>query len=137
MIDQITVFLPNRPGSLADMSAILGKHDVQVIALMVADSTDFGIVRIIVDKPQVALDAFAEAGLHAATTKVVAMEIPNVPGGLGSVIRELSSADLSIQYAYSCSVGGRAVDIVSVSGDPVQVKLGQFGIPDLRLEDLT
>lgn len=136
MIDQVTVFLPNEPGTLANMSDVLGKAGVQILAIMVADSTDFCSVRLIVDDTPRALDAFHKAGLSAATTKVIAVDVPDVPGGLASVVTRIASADLNIQYAYSCSIRDRAVDVIRVTGDPVAVKLCEIDFHDLALSDL-
>lgn len=136
MIDQLTVFLPNEPGTLAEMSRILGEANIQMHALMVADTADFGIVRIICDTPKAASRALADAGYRAATTQVVAVEVDNVPGGLAKVLSKLAAVRLNVEYAYCTSIGSRTVDVIKVTGEPVGAKLVQAGLKDLDATDV-
>ena len=132
MIDQLTVFLPNEPGTLAGLARVLGDANVQMHALMVADTADFGIVRIICDTPRAASLALEKEGFRAATTKVLAVEVDNVPGGLANVLEKLASVRLNVEYAYCASIGDRTVDVLKVTGEPVGAKLVQAGLRDLR-----
>jgi hypothetical protein len=136
MIKQVTVFLPNRPGTLERMSQTLGEANIQVMGLMVADSSDFSCVRLICDHPVRAAELLGEKGLHAELTNVVATEVPDVPGGLATVLHRFVSADLNVAYAYCCSFGGRVVDIVCVQGEPVNIKLAQVGFTGLTAQEL-
>ena len=136
MIKQLTVFLPNRPGMLVRMGQTLGERGVQILGLMVADASDFSTVRAVVDKPRLAVEALDESGFQATLTDVVATEVPDVPGGLASVLERLASADLNVGYAYCCVSDGRVVDIVSVTGEPVAVKLAEIGFKGFEPADL-
>ena len=136
MIDQLTVFLPNEPGTLADMAQVLGDANIQMHALMVADTADFGIVRIICDTPKRASQALANSGYRAATTHVVALEVENVPGGLAKVLSRLAKVRLNVEYAYCASIGGKTVDVLKLTGDPVGAKLVQAGLRDLAPSDV-
>lgn len=136
MIDQLTVFLPNEPGTLAQMAQVLGEANIQMHALMVADTADFGIVRIICDTPKRASRALADKGYRAATTQVVAVEVNNVPGGLAHVLRRFARVGLNVEYAYCSSIGSRTVDVLKVTGSPLGAKLVQAGIRDLAPEDV-
>ncbi len=136
MIDQLTVFLPNEPGTLADMARVLGENNIQMHALMVADTADFGIVRIICDTPKAASRALGDAGYRAATTKVVALEVENVPGGLARALAKLAKVRLNVEYAYCTSIGSRTVDVLKLTGDPIEAKLVQAGLKDLEPEDV-
>ena len=136
MIKQVTVFLPNRPGTLEQMSQTLGEANIQVMGLMVADSSDFSCVRLICDQPSRAAGLLGEKGFHAEPTNVVATEVPDVPGGLATVLHRFVSADLNVAYAYCCSFGGRVVDIVCVQGEPVNIKLAQVGFTGLTAQEL-
>lgn len=136
MIDQLTVFLPNEPGTLADMTRVLGENNIQMHALMVADTADFGIVRIICDTPKAASLALGNAGYSAATTQVVALEVENVPGGLAKVLAKLASVRLNVEYAYCTSIGARTVDVIKLTGGPVGAKLVQAGLRDLDAADV-
>lgn len=103
-VTQISVFLENRPGRLAHLLRVLSDSDVNLQALSVADSTDFGVVRMIVSDPETAMRALNEAGLTATTTDVLRAEIPNVPGGLAqTVVEPLAEAGVNIEYTYAYS----------------------------------
>lgn len=136
MIDQLTVFLPNEPGTLASMARVLGDSNIQMHALMVADTADFGIVRIICDTPKAASRALANAGYRAATTQVAAVEVENVPGGLARVLAKIAKVRLNVEYAYCASIGERTVDVLKLTGDPIEAKLVQAGLKDLKPADV-
>ncbi|MDO4537865.1 MAG: hypothetical protein Q4B54_06865 [Coriobacteriales bacterium] len=136
MIDQLTVFLPNEPGTLANMARVLGEANIQMHALMVADTADFGIVRIICDTPKAASQALADKGYRAATTQVLAVEVNNIPGGLAVILDKLAAVRLNVEYAYCSSIGNRTVDVIKVTGEPVGAKLVQAGVRDLDPEDV-
>ena len=136
MINQLTVFLPNEPGTLAAMARVLGDANIQMHALMVADTADFGIVRIICDTPRAAKRALDDAGYRAATTKVVAVEVENVPGGLAKVLSKFADVRLNVEYAYCASIGGRTIDVLKVTGEPIGAKLVQAGLDDLDPKDV-
>ncbi len=89
MIDQVTVCLPNEPGKLAQMSRAMGADNIQIHALMVADTTDFGIIRIVCDRPQDALSLLRGLGYDTTLTQVVGIEVSDVPGGLGVLLDHL------------------------------------------------
>ena len=100
MIDQLTVFLENTRGRLTSLCRALGDADIQMHSLALADTTDYGIARIICDDPKGAVAAISEAGFTANLTKVVAVEVPDVPGGLASVLDALDNAGINIEYCY-------------------------------------
>ena len=103
-ITQISVFLENRPGRLAHLLTVLSDAGINLQALVVADTADFGIARIIVDDVDKAMKAIHEADMTAATTKVLRVEIPDTPGGLAkSVMEPLSEAGVNIEYPYAYS----------------------------------
>ncbi len=107
MIDQLTVFLGNKKGRLTALCETLGNADVQMHALAVADTSDYGIVRIICDKPEEAVQALTDSGFTASLARVVAVQVPDVPGGAAQVFDALEKADASVEYAYcfTSSVG--------------------------------
>lgn len=107
MIDQLTVFLGNKKGRLTALCETLGNADVQMHALAVADTSDYGIVRIICDKPEAAVQALTASWFTASLARVVAVQVPDVPGGAAQVFDALEKADASVEYAYcfTSSVG--------------------------------
>ncbi len=116
MVMQLTVFLENSPGRLAGLTRALGDSGVNMRALMVADTAEFGVVRIICDRPEVARAALEGAGFSVSVGNVIAVEVPDRPGGLADVLEVIGSAGANVEYAY-CFVepgGSAAVDIFRV-----------------------
>lgn len=116
MIQQLTVFVENAPGRLARLTRVLGDAGVNMRALMVADTADFGVVRIICDRPDDAREALEAAGFSVSVTEVIAVEVPDRPGGLADVLEVIESAHANVEYAY-CYVepaGSNAVDVFRV-----------------------
>lgn len=132
MIDQLTVFLPNEPGRLANMARVLGEAGIQMHALMVADTEDFGIVRIICDTPRTAARVLADEGYRAAATKVLAIEVDNEPGGLARALEGFAEVSLNVEYAYCASIGGRTVDVLKVTGSDVEAQVVAAGLRGLE-----
>lgn len=115
MIDQLTVFLENSEGHLAELTRALADANVNMSALTIADTTDYGLVRIICDDPHAAKEALAKAGYSSIVTKVSAFEVPNRPGGLAELLTILDDLDIPVEYGYCFSTeGGKAVDVLKV-----------------------
>jgi len=117
MIKQLTVFLENSPGRLAQLTRALGDANVNMRALMVADTAEFGVVRVICDDPEAAKRALEQAGFAVSINEVLAVEVPDRPGGLADVLEALGGAGLNVEYAY-CFVeprGAAAVDVFRVA----------------------
>ena len=115
-IKQISVFIENRHGRLTEFTKLLGKNDIDLIALSIADTTNFGILRAIVSDNDKALKISRDAGFTANLTEVLAVAVPDVPGGLDSVLQLLSDNDIFIEYLYSFvrRVGNDAIIIFRV-----------------------
>ena len=99
-VTQISVFLENKKGRLYDVSALLAKEGINIRALNIAETDDFGVLRMVVDKPKEALTSLKTAGFVANTTDIVAVEIDDTPGGLSRVLKVLSEADINVEYMY-------------------------------------
>ncbi len=100
-IKQLSVFVENKPGRLNSIVECLGEAGVNLRALSIADTTDFGILRAIVDDNDKAIAALSKIGVISKTTEVVAVFIDDEAGGLASVIRTVSDAGISIEYMYA------------------------------------
>ncbi len=100
-IKQISVFLENRSGRLWELTDALGKAGINMRALSIGEAADFGVVRMIVNNPDVAEKMLTDAGFTVAETDVLAVEIPDVPGGLASVLGALKDSGINIEYAYA------------------------------------
>ena len=107
-IKQISVFLENKPGALYAMTGVLAQNQIDMRAMNVAETKDFGIVRVIVDKVYDATTALKDAGYVHSVTPVVGAAIPDAPGGLDQVLRVLSGAGVNVEYMYAF-LGGKDV----------------------------
>ena len=100
-VEQISVFLENKPGSLAEVTRILGESGVNIRALSLADTKDFGILRLIVNDNEKAREILGRKGLTVRKTEVVAVEVPDRPGGLAEILKILFEADINVEYLYA------------------------------------
>lgn len=100
-IKQISVFLENKKGRLAQVTSILKDNNIDISAISIADTTNFGIIRMIVNKPEQAIQVIKEADFTVNTTDVLAVEVPDSPGGLHQVLEILNQNHVSIEYLYS------------------------------------
>ena len=101
IIKQISIFVENKPGRLAEITKIIGEKQINIRALSVADTTNFGILRIIVDNPEEVEKVLKEAGLTVSITSVITACIHNKPGGLAEVVGLLAANDIAIEYMYA------------------------------------
>jgi len=138
-VKQISVFLENKSGRLAKVSHILGDRRINIRALSIADTTDFGILRLIVSDPDQALAALKAEGLTVSATEIIAVQIPDRPGGLAGVLAILDGAGINIEYMYAF-VGKTLDDAVVVFRveeiDRAIALLGEKGITLLRGEQV-
>lgn len=100
-VKQISVFIENTPGRLADFTRLLGDNRIDLVSLSIADTTNFGILRGIVADYERAEKLISEAGYTVRLTDVLAASVPDVPGGLAKVLGMLSENGISIEYLYS------------------------------------
>lgn len=100
-VKQISVFIENQPGKLADFAELLGREGIDLVALSIADTTNFGILRCIVCDWERAEKVMTESGYTARVTDVLAVSVPDKPGGMAAAIRALTDAGISIEYLYS------------------------------------
>ena len=100
-VRQISIFLENSPGKLQELTNVLEKYSINMQALSLAETTDFGIIRLIVDDPYKASTVLKEEGYICSMTKVLAVEIPDNPGGLSGAIRALGDNGINIEYMYA------------------------------------
>lgn len=101
MAKQLSVFLENKAGRLARVTSVLGEAGINIRALSIADTSDFGILRIIVNDPQSAYAILKDAGFTVSETEVIAVRVQDTPGGLAAVLEQMSEANLNIEYMYA------------------------------------
>ncbi len=99
--EQISVFLENKAGRLAEVTAILSEADVNIRALALADTSDFGVLRLIVDNNVKAVKALKNRGFTVGRTDVLAVEVEDKPGGLHRILDMLHKAQINVEYMYA------------------------------------
>ncbi len=98
---QVSVFLENKSGRLAEVSRVLGEKRIDISALSIADTTEYGILRLIVNKPEEAAEALKENGFSVRTTDVIAICVSDRPGGLAEALNCLENNQVGIEYMYA------------------------------------
>ena len=105
-IKQISVFLENKPGALYAMTGVLAQNNIDMRAFSLAETSDFGIARVIVDDVYKTATVLKDAGFVNSVTPVLGVAIPDVPGGLNRVLQALTDARVNVEYMYAF-LGGR------------------------------
>lgn len=100
-VEQISVFLENKSGRLSEVTGILAESGVNIRALALADTSDFGVLRLIVDDQDKAVGALKHNGFTVGKTDVVAVEVEDRPGGLHNILEILKQNDLNVEYMYA------------------------------------
>ncbi len=101
LIKQISIFLENKHGRLAEVTQILGDNQIDISALSIADTTDFGILRLIVNQPQKAREVLEQNGFAVNINEVIAIEVEHKPGGLSKALAMLDANGIGIEYMYA------------------------------------
>ncbi len=101
LIKQLSLFVENTSGRLSEITKIIADAGIDIRALSIADTTNFGILRIIVDKPDEAEQTLIKAGLTVTLTNVIAICVPDVPGGFSAVTKVLADDNISVEYMYA------------------------------------
>ncbi len=139
MLNQISVFVENKTGRLASVMKILNDNNIDIRAMTIADTTDFGIVRFVVKDYKQALKILKDNDCTANSTKVIAFSVPDVPGGMYGVIDAFESAGINIEYCYSLVTNkeGRASVAVRVDNNDKAVEvLSSKGIAQITVDDI-
>lgn len=100
-VKQISVFIENKKGRLAEITKILAQNNIDISALSIADTTDFGILRLIVNNPNDAERILKASGFAVRATDVIAIGVNDTPGGLAVALSALNDEDISIEYMYA------------------------------------
>lgn len=138
-VKQISVFLENRPGALAEFTKTLERSRIDLRALSLAESEDFGIVRVIVDDPFAAIRILKEEGYVCSVTKVIAVEIEDKPGALVKMLNVLGDNKVNLEYSYAflAKKANSAFMILRVADNDKAIKvLTQNGIRPICHEDM-
>lgn len=112
IIKQLSVFLENRSGRLTELTKILGEHNINISALSIADTTEYGIIRLIVDHPDEAIKYLEQKDFSVSCTNVICLLTPDTPGALAKALGFLSEENIDISYMYGYSYGQQAAIIM-------------------------
>jgi len=112
IIQQLSVFLENKFGRLTEVTAELAARNINITALSIAETSEYGILRLIVSDPAVAVSALKEKDFSVGLTDVLCLSMSNEPGALATILRIMSDAGLSVEYMYAFSVGKNAFAII-------------------------
>ncbi len=138
-IKQISVFLENKWGRLAEVTNLLGENEVNIRALCIADTSDFGILRMIVDNPKKAYNILLENEYTVSQTDVIAVEVEDRPGGLAKILNTLKERMINIEYLYCFIEKSKktAINIMRIEDiDKTIVILKEKGIKILTEEEI-
>ena len=111
---QLSVFIENRKGRLGEVLRVLKDNGVNIQSLSLADTTEYGLLRLIVDNPEEGKAQLLDAGFSAMLTDVLIIKVPHTPGGLQDVLLAVSDSDINVEYMYACvgKMSGKAIMII-------------------------
>lgn len=138
-VKQISIFIENKKGSLAEVTEFIAESNINLKALSIADTQDFGILRIITDNPDKARDILKNEGYTVTATSVLAVALNDSPGSMAAILGVLSKADVSVEYTYAfmSNIEGRAYMIFRVdNNDKATNALVDAGISVINQQDI-
>ncbi|NLK29327.1 MAG: amino acid-binding protein [Clostridiales bacterium] len=117
LIKQLSVFIENRKGRLERVTETLCKHNINILSFSLADTSEYGLLRMIVSDPEFGKKVLKEEGFSAKLTDVIAVKIAQKPGTLHDVLKLLFEAELSVEYMYTLSTAGKNTSIIMKLSD--------------------
>jgi len=114
---QLSVFIENRQGRLSEVLSVLKDNNVNILSLSLADTTEYGLLRLIVNEPQTGKTKLAEAGFSSLLSDVLIIEIPHEAGSLQKLLKSLEMNDVNIEYMYGLSLSGATAYVVLKASD--------------------
>ncbi len=111
-VKQLSVFIENRRGRLGEVLRVLKDNDVNILSMSLADTTEYGLLRLIVNKPEHGRDVLLSAGFSSMLTEILIVKVPHVAGALQSILTLIAENDIDIEYMYGLSVESTDASIV-------------------------
>ena len=133
LIEQISIFVENKAGHLASITDVIGEADVDIRALLIADTADFGILRMIVSDPVKAEAALKKEGYTVVKTHVIAFGVPDEPGGLSRVLRMISDEGIQVEYLYAFIGNSKSQAYVVIKVEDNEKTLGVLKKNDVNI----
>ena len=132
-VEQIAIFLENKSGRMAEITAILAKNGINIRAMSLADTADFGILRLIVNDTERARQILKENGFTVGSTEVVVVEVEDKPGGLAHVLQIIKAAELNIEYMYAFTQKSGETGLIIFRFDELDKAIDQLVKAKVRL----
>jgi len=132
-LKQISVFLENRKGRLAEVARVLGNSEINIRALSLADTSDFGILRLIVNNVDAALRVLKDNGYTVRDTEVIAVEVDDRPGGLAEVLAALAKSDINVEYMYAFVEKSQNKAVLVFRFEDLPKAIGALGEGNIRV----
>lgn len=114
---QLSVFIENRQGRLGEVLAVLKKNDVNILSLSLADTTEYGLLRILVNKPEKGKEMLIAEGFSSMITDILVIKVPHTSGSLQTILQLIADNDISIEYMYGLSIDGADASIAMKTND--------------------
>ena len=139
-VKQLSVFVENKFGRISEIINALAENSIDISALSLADTSEFGILRLIVDKPELAVDVLKEEGVIVKLSDVLAIAIDDTPGGLAKALSLLTEANVVIEYMYAFigKADGKAMTVIRVDDEAKAIDaLNKGGVTLLTTDDIS
>ena len=135
---QLTVFIENRTGRLCEVLNVLKTNKVNILSLSLADTTEFGLLRLIVDNPEIGKEKLTEGGYSSLLSDVSVIKIPHTAGSLQELLRVIDEAGVNIEYMYGLSIEAEDAHVVLKASDAAKIDeiLTKNGVTTLSTEQL-
>lgn len=124
---QLSVFIENKQGRLGEVLQVLKENQVNIQSLSLADTTEYGLLRLIVDKPEVGKEKLFEAGFSSMLTDVLIVDVPHSPGSLQTMLKLIADKEINVEYMYGLTIKGDVASIVMKTDDLVKASKA-FGL---------
>ncbi len=136
---QLSVFIENRQGRLGEVLKVLKENNVNILSLSLADTTEYGLLRLIVNNPELGKEKLAEDGFSTILTNVLVLKISHQAGSLQQLLKILSDNDVNIEYMYGLSIDGEEASVVLKTSDIYKAEnvLDKQGVKTLSTKDIS
>lgn len=137
-VKQLSVFIENRQGRLGEVLGVLKQQSVNILSMCIADTTEYGLLRLIVNAPERGRETLLGAGFSSMVTDVLIIKIPHRAGSLQEILEVIAAANVNIEYMYGLSVDGADAAVVMKTGDLEAAKavLAAEGIATMTAEEI-
>lgn len=137
-VKQLSVFIENRQGRLGEVLAVLKKAHVNILSMCVADTTEYGLLRLIVNDPERGKEALVTDGFSSMVSDVLIIKLPHHSGSLQGILEVIAAKDINIDYMYGLSVDGADASVVMKTADieAAERALSEGGIATMTAEEL-